>query len=349
MTYGYMKNPEAFLVHHGIKGQKWGTRNGPPYPLDDSDHSAREKRLNNGKYSQGVTQDREETAEEHQQRVDEAKEKAKKIAKGVAIGTGIAAGTAAVTTAVAGTAALAVGGSAIAKHIAANPEATKQALKNAGSSLIQSLNTMSQKAKINRQFTGEDRKSALDILKKTNKANALDRSLKVNAARYKDEIHRRARADKQEHTRLVNFENLKKKVVTKEFQDDLAKHPEKLTNDVIDAMQSAKGFKGVNELNSTVLSSQNARKTAARAQEEYKSTHGIRGAYNKAGKTYDKVAGFASTNINRFNTGKNIVRGAKGVAATIGAAGGAYAYNENNKKKKKKNQQYDEYQQYYYR
>lgn len=26
----------AFLQHHGIKGQKWGVRNGPPYPLDKS-------------------------------------------------------------------------------------------------------------------------------------------------------------------------------------------------------------------------------------------------------------------------------------------------------------------------
>ena len=24
---------ESYLVHHGIKGQKWGKRNGPPYPL----------------------------------------------------------------------------------------------------------------------------------------------------------------------------------------------------------------------------------------------------------------------------------------------------------------------------
>ena len=23
------------LVHHGIKGQKWGIRNGPPYPIED--------------------------------------------------------------------------------------------------------------------------------------------------------------------------------------------------------------------------------------------------------------------------------------------------------------------------
>lgn len=32
------------LYHHGILGQRWGTRNGPPYPLDASDHSASEKK-----------------------------------------------------------------------------------------------------------------------------------------------------------------------------------------------------------------------------------------------------------------------------------------------------------------
>ena len=25
---------QNYLSHHGIKGQKWGKRNGPPYPLD---------------------------------------------------------------------------------------------------------------------------------------------------------------------------------------------------------------------------------------------------------------------------------------------------------------------------
>lgn len=32
------------LYHHGIFGQKWGKRNGPPYPLDANDHSANEKK-----------------------------------------------------------------------------------------------------------------------------------------------------------------------------------------------------------------------------------------------------------------------------------------------------------------
>ena len=32
------------LYHHGIKGQQWGKKNGPPYPLGAEDHSARENK-----------------------------------------------------------------------------------------------------------------------------------------------------------------------------------------------------------------------------------------------------------------------------------------------------------------
>lgn len=43
------------LYHHGIKGQKWGVRNGPPYPLNASDKSASEKRLSSNKKTNKVS------------------------------------------------------------------------------------------------------------------------------------------------------------------------------------------------------------------------------------------------------------------------------------------------------
>ena len=41
-NYGRLHTNE--LYHHGILGQRWGKRNGPPYPLGVSDHSASEKK-----------------------------------------------------------------------------------------------------------------------------------------------------------------------------------------------------------------------------------------------------------------------------------------------------------------
>lgn len=34
----------GYLVHHGILGMRWGRRNGPPYPLDYSDHTKAQKK-----------------------------------------------------------------------------------------------------------------------------------------------------------------------------------------------------------------------------------------------------------------------------------------------------------------
>lgn len=36
------------LYHHGIEGQKWGVRNGPPYPLDQDDKSSSERSAESG-------------------------------------------------------------------------------------------------------------------------------------------------------------------------------------------------------------------------------------------------------------------------------------------------------------
>lgn len=36
LKHGRDKIFSAELAHHGVKGQKWGIRNGPPYPIDRS-------------------------------------------------------------------------------------------------------------------------------------------------------------------------------------------------------------------------------------------------------------------------------------------------------------------------
>lgn len=56
----YYTDNDYRLYHHGILGQKWGRKNGPPYPLDASDHSAAEKKagwrksLENATKSDGI-------------------------------------------------------------------------------------------------------------------------------------------------------------------------------------------------------------------------------------------------------------------------------------------------------
>ena len=42
---------EEVLAHHGILGQKWGKRNGPPYPLNPVERSSAEKSKNGSKYT----------------------------------------------------------------------------------------------------------------------------------------------------------------------------------------------------------------------------------------------------------------------------------------------------------
>ena len=77
-TYAYHKNE---LYHHGIEGQEWGERNGPPYPLDPEDHSTAEKKA--------VKSDSKKS---HASLTDKQKKYVKNGAKLVAVALAIAGG-----------------------------------------------------------------------------------------------------------------------------------------------------------------------------------------------------------------------------------------------------------------
>lgn len=53
MEYYVKRKNEDFLEHHGILGQKWGVKNGPPYPLDsDVSTGSRLKKSDQSKNSE---------------------------------------------------------------------------------------------------------------------------------------------------------------------------------------------------------------------------------------------------------------------------------------------------------
>lgn len=66
------------LQHHGIKGQKWGDQNGPPYPLGSGQKSSAEKKASGtGESSDG----KKTNAFLHPIKAHKEKKEAKRIAK----------------------------------------------------------------------------------------------------------------------------------------------------------------------------------------------------------------------------------------------------------------------------
>lgn len=109
---GLVYDSNDYLSHHGIQGQKWGKKNGPPYPLSAGDHSASEKKAgwrdslksseskNTSKKSasKGTSSKSNKVHKTLKQRIQdmtpEQKAKVKKIAKRVLIVAGAVAVTA---------------------------------------------------------------------------------------------------------------------------------------------------------------------------------------------------------------------------------------------------------------
>jgi len=78
---------DMYLVHHGILGQKWGKKNGPPYPLNPSDHSKSEQKAG---WMASLKHPKEESTSEKNHLTDEQKAKLKKAAIVGASAVGIA-------------------------------------------------------------------------------------------------------------------------------------------------------------------------------------------------------------------------------------------------------------------
>lgn len=106
---------DDYISHHGILGQKWGHKNGPPYPLGEGDHSAAEKKAGWKKSLSNKAESIKKTAKKvsdinkaataqryknlHKDMTDEeatdAAERRAKLMKKVAIGAGVAIGVSA--------------------------------------------------------------------------------------------------------------------------------------------------------------------------------------------------------------------------------------------------------------
>ena len=85
MATFYFTNDSYELQHHGILGMKWGVKNGPPYPLDASSHSKREKKAG---WRKSLNSGNTESKDNKKRKFTFDKKKALKVGLAVALAYG---------------------------------------------------------------------------------------------------------------------------------------------------------------------------------------------------------------------------------------------------------------------
>lgn len=336
--YGYICHSNE-LYHHGIKGQKWGKRNGPPYPLDASDHSAAEKKANNGRYSQGVKQDRGKKKREPM-----SDEKKRKIKKALAIGAGVA-----------GAAALTAGGIYLAKHpgtakaaISGVKDLTLAGAKGLKSSInISKIKNAAFKKNAQDKVNASFAKKTDNVLGNIRKANTLDKahlqSKKIDR-KIKGIERKSKRADRKNEKRGILTGDVLSDLNIEKMKDDarfITNNEGKLRDAFKSKGQDAD--EGITKLYRQAKLRESNRSYGSRKQQEYRDSTGIRGKWNKAkntaGRVWAPIAGAAG-----------VVGTVGGVAGQISGGINSVAGLANNKyvKKAYNDLTYDPYTQQYY-